>query len=400
MVGDPKQAIYKFRGSDLTCWHKLEDLLSKRFGSKLRYYCLTKSFRVPEQATGLVNAVAADINDDLPLISDRQGFVPRLFKAESNDQQSAFVAKVIKKLLAKKVDPEEIAILGRTRKTLYSMKSHLSHLGIAAVEDYRKSRATTEKVLRALIRITKHFARNLNNPETSIPPENSWYRLVNYLGLPEEIGDCVYDNVYVNGQGWGAFTVPKKIGGSERLYRGIKNLKETVVKAAALEPEAGTQLLIDALSRFIHHRFGKETALIKRDLSETTITMRAYNSWTEIDLNTIPLVYSKSGVQLHTIHGAKGKEWKYVFLINVVDKYLPFYFNGKSDLDEERRLYYVAITRASERVTIIHSPVIGTSFPAKRKTTKGDPKRGKQVEVLKKVSPFISSYQNHMKLVK
>lgn len=86
--------------------------------------------------------------------------------------------------------------------------------------------------------------------------------------------------------------------------------------------------------------------------------MRDYNSWAEVDLNTIPFAYSKSGVQLHTIHGAKGKEWKYVFLINVVNKYLPFYFNGKSDLDEERRLYYVAITRASERVTIIHSPVI------------------------------------------
>ena len=84
----------------------------------------------------------------------------------------------------------------------------------------------------------------------------------------------------------------------------------------------------------------------------------------------------------------------------MVDKYLPFYFNGKSDLDEELRMYYVAITRAIERLTIIHSPVIGTIFPFNRETTKGDPKRGTQVKVLEKVSPFISSYRNHMKLVK
>lgn len=384
MVGDQKQAIYKFRGSDLKCWSKLEALLSK----KLRHYSLTKTFRLPEQALPLVNAVAADINDDLLLTSDRQGFVPHLFIAESNDEQSAFVAKEIKKLLARGVDPKDIVILGRTIKTLYSIKNHLSHLGIDAVEDYRKSRATTEKVLRALIRITQCLARSLINKDTFILPKKSSYKLVKYLGLSEEIVDKVYG--YVMEKGWNSLRVPKKACEKEGIYRGINSLKETVVKAAALEPEAGTQLLIDALSPFIHHRFGKEKALIKRDLSETTIKMRAYNSWSEVDLNKIPFAYSKSGVQLYKIHGAKGKEWKYVFLINVVEKYLPFSFNGNCDLDEERRLFYVAITRAIKRVYIIHSPVIGTAHRNK----------GKQIKTYDKESAFISSYQEYMKPVK
>ena len=195
--------------------------------------------------------------------------------------------------------------------------------------------------------------------------------------------------------GWDSLTVAKKTGGSERLYRGIKNLKEVVIKASGLEPEAGTQLIIDAVSPFIRHRFGKETAFIKRDLAKTTVLMRVYNIWSKVDLNDIPLAYSTSGISLSTIHGAKGQEWKYVFLINVVEKYLPFYFMGKTDLDEERRMFYVAITMASEKLYIIHSPVIDTKFPSK-----GKPKRGKQGLVFDEESTFITSYKNHMKRVK
>ncbi|CAA9889462.1 hypothetical protein METHB2_1030002 [Candidatus Methylobacter favarea] len=320
LVGDKKQAIYSFRGSDLTCWKQLESLLSAHFKSKLKHFNLTKSHRLPKRLLPLVNAVAADICDDPRLTSAKPGFTPHLFIAQSNDQQGEFIAKEITKLLAEGVLPGEIVILGRTRKSLYAIKNQLSYREVDSTETYRKSKATTEKVLRALIRITKCMAGGINNSNTPVLPRKSWLRVLHYLQLPDKLQKTRSENVLEHG--WEAFNVPKKTGGTERLYRGIFNLRETVIKAAGLEPEAGTQLLIDALSRFMTHQHGKkETALLKRDLSSTKIAMRIYNTWAEVDLTRIPLTYTQSGVLLYTIHSAKGREWRYVFIINVVEKY-------------------------------------------------------------------------------
>ena len=69
---------------------------------------------------------------------------------------------------------------------------------------------------------------------------------------------------------------------------------------------------------------------------------------------------TKDKVILSTIHSAKGLEWKHVFLVQCNEKVLPIY-NGKElgDIkrDEELRLFYVAISRAKDFLTITHSQI-------------------------------------------
>jgi len=60
-----------------------------------------------------------------------------------------------------------------------------------------------------------------------------------------------------------------------------------------------------------------------------------------------------NSVTLATIHAAKGLEWPVVFVVGMNDGILPSLRNG-SDLEEERRLAYVAMTRARERVVLVH----------------------------------------------
>ena len=57
---------------------------------------------------------------------------------------------------------------------------------------------------------------------------------------------------------------------------------------------------------------------------------------------------------LSTIHSAKGLEWKQVFIISALEGRFPSKnsINNKDDLEEERRLMYVAMTRAMEGLTI------------------------------------------------
>jgi DNA helicase-2/ATP-dependent DNA helicase PcrA len=60
---------------------------------------------------------------------------------------------------------------------------------------------------------------------------------------------------------------------------------------------------------------------------------------------------NKSGVVLSTMHCSKGLEWKHVFIIDCVDEICP-YIKAKdaAAIEEERRLFYVAMTRAKEHL--------------------------------------------------
>lgn len=60
-------------------------------------------------------------------------------------------------------------------------------------------------------------------------------------------------------------------------------------------------------------------------------------------------------VHLATLHGAKGLEFPVVFLFGVNDKTLPLEHSGKTDIQEERRLFYVGMTRAKEELILTTS---------------------------------------------
>ena len=66
----------------------------------------------------------------------------------------------------------------------------------------------------------------------------------------------------------------------------------------------------------------------------------------------------KPVIQTMTIHAAKGREWDHVFVVGVADGQLPLYLSkGTRMLAEERRLLYVAITRARESLRLYFAPV-------------------------------------------
>lgn len=63
---------------------------------------------------------------------------------------------------------------------------------------------------------------------------------------------------------------------------------------------------------------------------------------------------SLEGVQVRTVHSAKGLEFRVVFLLYVADREFPH--GANPDLAEERRLYYVGLTRAQERLYVLGEP--------------------------------------------
>ncbi|MFM8329662.1 MAG: 3'-5' exonuclease, partial [Actinomycetales bacterium] len=58
------------------------------------------------------------------------------------------------------------------------------------------------------------------------------------------------------------------------------------------------------------------------------------------------------GVTLATLHSAKGLEWEYVYLVGASNRYLPW---PGSSPEEERRLFYVGVTRAKRELTLSYA---------------------------------------------
>jgi DNA helicase-2/ATP-dependent DNA helicase PcrA len=69
-----------------------------------------------------------------------------------------------------------------------------------------------------------------------------------------------------------------------------------------------------------------------------------------------PPFQEEDWLTLSTIHSAKGQEWRSVFVLNVVDGCIPsdLATGCQDDVEEERRLLYVAMTRARDQLTLVH----------------------------------------------
>ncbi len=98
------------------------------------------------------------------------------------------------------------------------------------------------------------------------------------------------------------------------------------------------------------------------ELWQTQRTPTSVERWKEKKENA--LVFKQRGYQgakfldylLSTIHQAKGLEWKFVFIIGVCDNHFPSIYskNDISALEEERRIFYVGVTRAKEDLYITY----------------------------------------------
>ena len=86
---------------------------------------------------------------------------------------------------------------------------------------------------------------------------------------------------------------------------------------------------------------------------------RAFCSAAELHTRAVQDV-AGDAVTVTTIHQAKGMEWDYVFVVGVTDGVLPdSRSKSKAQLNEERRILYVAVTRARQRVYLHHAPIWG-----------------------------------------
>lgn len=361
-VGDDAQSIYSFRGADFR--NMME--FPKAF-RRCRIITLEENYRSTQPILDLANALMrnAAFGYRKELFSrHRQGPLPALIRAEDERQQSLFVVQQILQLREQGIPLSDIAVLARTSPLFFDLELELARAGIP----YRKFgglRFTEAAHIRDLLA----FARIVDN----IGDVVSWYRVLLLLeGVGPRTARRLLDALREGLLRWeDPHGIEAALVGTPLVARsGILHLWETL-RTLALRPLPPPELL-QQLAQFYrpllqqryddHHRRW-------RDIEALLALAHRYRELRELvtDLALDPPTESLAEVQppgtdeeapltLSTVHSAKGLEWSAVFLIWMTDGRFPvaWAYDKLEDLEEERRLFYVACTRAKRYLYILY----------------------------------------------
>ena len=307
VVGDVAQTIYSFTGAS-------PDYLTG-FGRKhpgARIVELTRDYRSTPQIVSLANDVLARSSQregTVRLSSQRDGGAQVTYRTYDDDRAEAEgVAASIADLIDAGMAPHSIAVLMRTNGQSQAFEEALGARGIPVAVAGGKPFFARDDVRTAISRLRAAAAAATDDGS---------------------VGEIVRD--VLSGVGW-VPEAPSGQAGSERW----SNMNAIV--GWADDSQAQT------LSAFVAELDERVAYQVEPD---------------------------KAGVELATIHAAKGLEWDAVFLVGVAEGLLPIsYAKTAAAREEERRLLYVAVTRARDLLTLSWARSRGADGRGKRKRSR------------------------------
>jgi len=307
VVGDVAQTIYSFTGAS-------PDYLTG-FGRKhpgARIVELTRDYRSTPQIVSLANDVLARSSQregTVRLSSQRDGGAQVTYRTYDDDRAEAEgVAASIADLIAGGMAPHSIAVLMRTNGQSQAFEEALGARGIPVAVAGGKPFFARDDVRTAISRLRAAAAAATDDGS---------------------VGEIVRD--VLSGVGW-APEAPSGQAGSERW----SNMNAIVGWADDSQAET--------LAAFVAELDERVAYQVEPD---------------------------KAGVELATIHAAKGLEWDAVFLVGVAEGLLPIsYAKTTAAREEERRLLYVAVTRARDLLTLSWARSRGADGRGKRKRSR------------------------------
>jgi DNA helicase-2/ATP-dependent DNA helicase PcrA len=365
VVGDDAQSIYSFRAADI------ENILGfeKEYpGAKV--FRLETNYRSSEEILEVANSVIANNRDQYKknLKTILHGVKPGLFPQLDQLAEAGFIVGTIETLFKEGVPPNEISVLFRASHHTQMLEVELVKRGIAY--DYRGGMRFFE---RSHIKDILAYLRILNN----ISDTTAWLRVL----LHEEgIGPAGAERVVDSLRGIASLTDVPGIGRqmlSGKALRGWENFANIWEKLIAAPQNAPTTL-IEVLTSSSYRAY-LETEFIDskerlQDIEQFASYAERYNSLEQFLADTTlqesyNLVSNGSGekpkekIILSTIHQAKGLEWTAVFMLNLSSGGFPSDRAMREDkgIEEERRLFYVAITRAKKYLYFTY-PLAGGSY--------------------------------------
>ena len=358
VVGDNDQAIYAFRGANY------KNILNfEKDYPDCKTILLEENYRSTKTILNAANSVIKHnkLRKDKNLWSNNEeGDKIKYIKTDDEKSEGDYVVKEIKKIAENGTSYDDIAILYRTNAQSRSieeamLKANIPYRIIGSFYFYNR------KEIKDLL----CYLRLINNPKDDVS-------LTRVINVPKRgIGNVTIANINARAE-----------ENNISMFEAITSGKELAFKQLIEELQASSEnKTLTELVELVLEKSG-----LKKELSEEktleneirlenleefkSITKNYENEFGEVSLddflNEISLVSDvtehsegNNKVSLMTVHSVKGLEYDYVFIIGMEEGIFPHYnsiMEGTNEaIEEERRLCYVAITRAKKKLWIINT---------------------------------------------
>jgi DNA helicase-2/ATP-dependent DNA helicase PcrA len=366
VVGDPDQSIYAFRGADIRNVLEFE-----RDFPGARTIALEQNYRSTNHILGAANAVIAHNRErkEKNLWSELGDGEPvSVVEVEDEHAEARYVAAGIAALAEEGVNGDEVAVFYRTNAQSRVLEDVLVRQGVA----YQVI-GGPRFYERAEVKDVVAYLQLVDNPSDGV----SLARIAN---RPRRaIGDTTLARLQSHADStgvslWEATADPEAAGcaaAATRAVRGFRTLMESLQAAAGelTVPELVEQVLersgyLEALEaeRTIEAQGRvenlQELVGVAREWQEAAAEPTLSSFLQEISLYSDQDALRGEGnlVTLMTLHNAKGLEFRAVYLIGMEEGIFPHARSiEEQGIEEERRLCYVGMTRAMERLTLLHA---------------------------------------------
>ncbi|MBX2917111.1 MAG: exodeoxyribonuclease V subunit gamma [Cyclobacteriaceae bacterium] len=371
VVGDDAQSIYAFRGADIS-----NILNFEKDYPEARIIKLEQNYRSTQTIVEAANSVIAKNKAQLPKkvwTENEEGNLIELIKAVSDNEEGKLVASsIFEEKMQHQYKFSDFVVLYRTNSQSRAIEEALRRMNIK----YKVVGGLSFYQRKEIKDMLAYLRYSLNQQD-----EASFKRIIN---LPKRgIGDTTIDKIIVaaNDHGisiWEVLeNIPSFLGSGRSVYAiedfvtkikrfGIeiqnKDAYEAaaeIAKASGLLKELYEDKTVEGLSRY--ENVQELLNAIKEYVDDPEKEDKSLSAF----LQEVSLLTGQDEdkdqdpdkVTLMTIHMAKGLEFKNVYIVGMEEDLFPsqLMLSSRSELEEERRLFYVAITRAQKKLYLSYA---------------------------------------------
>ncbi|MFZ5807062.1 MAG: ATP-dependent helicase [Verrucomicrobiota bacterium] len=353
-VGDDAQSIYSWRGANFA---NIISFQKRYLGATL--VRLETNYRSVPEILALANTTIAQNEVKIPknLRSIRpSGIKPALVALPDGNQQAHFIAQRITEMIEEGVEPHEIAVLYRAHFHSMEVQMELTRQQIPfqITSGLRFFEQAHVKDVAACLR----YALN--------PQDEVSFRRVCLLlpGIGAKTASKIWTQLR-DGKSWEQISIPEKTISSWKDW-GALNVK---LRSAENTPSLLVGMIVDDFYEPYLKLAYTDYLERKADLEQLQNFAETFDN-TEDFLSQLALLTNVDGengaatpfqesIRLSTIHQAKGLEFKIVFLIMLCDGMFPSFrsIETRAGEEEERRLFYVGITRAKDELYLTYPKI-------------------------------------------
>jgi len=349
-VGDDSQSIYSFRGADFRNIMEFPTIFPGA-----RIIKLEENYRSTQQILNLTNSIIGRAVSGYPKVlfsRKKRGEPPNMFQPWNERDQSQLVVRMIKDSIRARVRLSDIAVLFRAGFHSFDLEGELARNRIPFVKYGGVKFSESQHIKDVLAHL-----RVINNNRDRL----SWIRILSLLPgvgarTAAKLAAAISQEMELSG-------CVQLVPASKRFKPHFDLLIHTLLSVRNEKSDLGAK--VEGINRYYHpflqERFDNYPKRM-RELDQLANLIAPYKSLGQF-LNDMALdppddgdvsepLEDRERLVLSTIHSAKGLEWHTVFLIWVVEGRIPAPQAEafEEDLEEERRLVYVATTRARERL--------------------------------------------------